>query len=316
MKNLGIAVGLYARRTGGYQSKMKRLIRHPAVHIIALGVLIFVLRTLIFASDDAPENVIPITEGLVEELVAKWSMTFARQPTDRELTSIVGDYIREEVYYREAKKLGLDRDDLVVRRRLAQKMDFLSRDLASLAQPTDEEIADFYQKNLEDYRVPPEVTYSHVFFNIDKHGLLEARDLAVEVRDRLNARPVPIEQAYEMGDVFVLRHDYRGHTPVEVAGLFGNQELADSLFKFEPGRWHGPLTSGYGLHILYVHERVDSWVPELEDIREQVEQDLMDDIRRQTNDIFFATLRGNYEIEIDETLRSRIDLEAWRQPAQ
>jgi hypothetical protein len=295
---------------------MKRLLRHPATHIIALGVLVFILRSLIFAGDEAPDSTIRITEGVVEELVAKWNMTFARQPTDRELTSIVGDYVREEVYYREAKKLGLDKDDLIVRRRLAQKMDFLSKDLASLAQPTDQDITDFYEKNREDYRVQPEATFSHIFFNIDKHGLLEARDLAVVVRDRINANPVPMEQAYEMGDLFVLRHHYKNRTPFDVEGLFGWQELADSLFRSEPGIWHGPVTSGYGLHLFYVHERMDSWIPELEETKAQVLQDLMTDIRRQTNDIFFATLRGNYEIEIDEALRSRIDLEAWQRPGQ
>jgi len=295
---------------------MKRLLRHPATHIIALGIVVFILRTLIFAGDEAPDTTIRITEGVVEELVTKWSMTFARQPSDKELTSIVGDYIREEVYYREAKKLGLDKDDLVVRRRLAQKMDFLSKDLASLAEPTEQEIADFYEKNLEDYRFPPVATFSHIFFNIDKHGLLEARDLAVSVRDRINANPVPVEQAYEMGDLFVLRHHYQKRTPFDVEGLFGRQELSDSLFRSEPGIWHGPVTSGYGLHLIYVHERIDSWVPELEETKAQVLQDLMMDIRRQTNDIFFASLRSNYEIEIDETLQSRIDLEAWQQPGR
>jgi hypothetical protein len=295
---------------------MKRLLRHPATHIIALGVLIFVLRALIFAGDEAPDTVIRVTEGKVEELVAKWSMTFARQPTDKELTSIVGDFIREEVYYREAKKLGLDKDDLVVRRRLAQKMDFLSRDLASLAQPTEQEIADFYEKNIEKYRNPPVATFSHIFFNIDKHGLLEARDMAVGVRDRINADPVPVEQAYEMGDLFVLRHHYRNRTPFDVEGLFGRQELSDSLFRSEPGMWHGPLTSGYGLHLIYVHERIDSSIPALEEIKAEVLQDLMADIRRQTNDIFFASLRGNYDIEIADALKPRIDLEAWQQPGQ
>ncbi len=295
---------------------MKRLLRHPATHIIALGFLLFILRTIIFTGDEAPDNVIRITEGQVEEMVAKWSMTFARQPTDKELTSIVGDHIREEVYYREARKLGLDKDDIVIRRRLVQKMDFLSRDLASLAEPTEQEIADFYEKNRESYRIPPEVTFSHIFFNIDTHGLLEARDLAVSLRDRINANPVPVEQAYEMGDLSVLRHHYKNCTPSDVEGLFGRQGLADFLFLSEPGIWHGPVTSGYGLHLIYVHDRMDSWIPDLEKIKAQVLQDLMTGIRRQTNDIFFAGLRGNYEIEIDETLRSRIDLEAWQQPGQ
>jgi len=295
---------------------MKRLLRHPATHIIALGLLLFILRTIIFAGDEAPDNVIRITEGQVEEMVAKWSMTFARQPTDKELTSIIGDHIREEVYYREAKKLGLDEDDIVIRRRLAEKMDFLSRDLASLAQPTEQEIADFYEKNRQSYRVPPEVNFSHVFFNIDTHGLLEARDLAVSLRDRINANPVPVEQAYEMGDVSVLRPHYKNCTPPDVEGLFGGQGLVDFLFLSEPGIWHGPVTSGYGLHLIYVHDRMDSWIPDLEEIKAQVLQDLMADIRRQTNDVFFASLRGNYEIEADETLRARIDLEAWQQPGQ
>ena len=93
---------------------------------------------------------------------------------------------------------------------------------------------------------------------------------------------------------------------------FGEQEFVDSLFTFEPGVWRGPIVSAYGLHLVYVHGRQDSRMPPLEEAREEVTADLMDELRRQTNDIFYSALRSNYEIKIDDEIRNKYDIDTWQ----
>ena len=185
---------------------MRKLLSHPVTHIIALGLLAFALYLLIFDETGTSEYVITVTEGDVEQMLTRWRMTFRREPTKKELISNIENHIREEVLFREAKLLGLEKDDIIIRRRLSQKMDFLSRDLASLAEPTEQAILDFYDKNREKYREPPLVTFSHIFFNVDKHGVLEARDFAVETRLELNAKTDSPVNPQDYGDPFVLQH--------------------------------------------------------------------------------------------------------------
>lgn len=291
---------------------MSAFLRHPAVHIAALGVLAFLLHFLIFGETDTAGNLITITEGDVEQMVTRWKMTFKRDPTKEEVRSLVQSHIREEVFYREAKRLNLDEDDIIIRRRLAQKMDFLSRDLASLAEPTEGSIAEYYEKNRENYRIPPYVTFSHIFFDVDRRGVLEARDIAVAQCAKLNAMSEFPSRISEFGDRFMLQDYYAEYDPRAVKSLFGGQEFTDSLFLWEPGRWNGPIPSGYGLHIVYVHSRTESRIPALEEVREAVEADIMDEIRRQTNDLFYSGLRSNYEIEMDDELRSALELDTWQ----
>lgn len=291
---------------------MRKLLRHPVTHIIALGVLAFALHLLIFGERATSDYVITVTEGDVEQMLTRWRMTFRRAPTKEELISTIENHIREEVFFREAKLLGLEKDDIIIRRRLSQKMDFLSRDLASLVEPTEQAILDFYEKNREKYREPPLVTFSHIYFNVDKHGVLEARDFAVETRLELNAKTDSPANPQEYGDPFVLQHYYPEMTPLNVESTFGEQEFVDSLFTFELGVWHGPIVSAYGLHLVYVYTRIETRMPPLEEVKEKVTVDLMDELRRQANDIFYSSLRSNYEIKIDEKIASKYDIDTWQ----
>jgi hypothetical protein len=291
---------------------MNRFLRHPASHVIALGALSWLVYVLIFGGQVSSNYVIEISEGQVEQMLTRFEMTFKRPPTSQELRSLIEGQIREEVYYREAILLGLEKDDMIIRRRLAQKMDFLSSDLASLAEPTEEAIADFYEKNREDYREPPTVTFSHIYFNVDRRGVLEARDEALILRDRLNAMEEEEIDPRIYGDTFVLQHYFPEYSPMDVERSFGEQEFTDSLFSFEPGAWHGPVVSGYGLHLVLVHDKVESRMPELEEVREKVLSDLKADIRKQANDIFYSGLKSNYEIRFDEAVSEKYDIDQWQ----
>ncbi len=291
---------------------MLKIFRQPIVHIVALGALAWLVYILAFGGQESSDYVITVTEGDVEQIMTRFQMMFKRAPTKQELASMIENNVREEIFYREAMLLGLEKDDMIIRRRLAQKMDFLSSDLASLAEPSEQAIVDYYESKREDYREPPFVTFSHIYFNIDRRGVLEARDEALRVRESLNGPGEQDADPRQYGDAFVLQYRYQEYTPLDVEKTFGEREFSDSLFTFEPGIWHGPVVSSYGLHLVYVHSREESRMPGLDEVRKDVLNDLKSDIRKQVNDIFYAGLRSNYEIRIDEEIRDRYDIDSWQ----
>jgi hypothetical protein len=204
--------------------------------------------------------------------------------------------VREEVLYREALAVGLDRNDVVVRRRMVQKMELLTQDLATLADPTDAELQAFFQERGEDYRIPPRLSFSHVYFNLDRRGNAvedDARSVLVELR----AETPPPLRAPERGDAIMIDDDFAQATPDEVRRIFGNR-FAEAVFKLEPG-WHGPIVSGYGLHLVNVGERVEGRIPEYGEVRERLVDDFNRRRRDRANEALYKSLAVQYEIIID-----------------
>jgi hypothetical protein len=273
-------------------------LREPLFHFVALGAVLFLVYALasdVFSSG-APRR-IEIAESEIEFLAANWERQWGRPPTQEELLGLVESRVREEVLYREALAVGLDQNDVVVRRRMVQKMELLSQDLALLADPTDDQLRSFFQERLEDYRVPPRISFSHVFFSTDRRGPAtegEARRVLGEIR----AENPPPPRAPERGDPFMLQHDYPLRTPLEVRKLFGSG-FAEALFELEPG-WHGPMASGYGVHLVNVGERVESRIPDYQEVRDRLVVDYNRMRRDRANQMLYESLVGGYEVEIDQ----------------
>jgi hypothetical protein len=273
-------------------------LREPLFHFLALGVVLFLVYALasdLFSSDATRQ--IEIGESEIEFLAANWERQWGRPPTEEELLALVESRVREEVLYREALAVGLDQNDVVVRRRMVQKMELLSQDLALLADPTDEQLRSFFRERLEDYRVPPRISFSHVFFNTDRRGGktdAEARRVLAELRAE---KPQP-RRAPERGDPFMLQHDYPRRTPLEVQKLFGSG-FAEVLFQLGPG-WHGPVASGYGIHLVHVGERLESRIPEYQEVRDRLVVDYNRMRRDRANQMLYENLVSGYQVEIDE----------------
>ena len=145
--------------------------REPLVHFLVLGALLFGLFALVNneASSKSP-NRIEITSADVDRLQERWTKQWNRPPTETELKSLIEAYLREEILYREALALGLDQNDTIIRRRLAQKMEFLFEDLADQVEPTDEELKRYFDRNRDQYRLPARFSFAHVYFSVDQRG--------------------------------------------------------------------------------------------------------------------------------------------------
>jgi parvulin-like peptidyl-prolyl isomerase len=203
-------------------------------------------------------------------------------------------HIREEVLCREALALGLDRDDTIVRRRLAQKMEFLTDDITGAAEPDDAALQKFFTENAARYAKPARVSFRHVYFSQEKRGA--GADAAA--RESLAA----LEKGASddtMGDAFLHGFEFAERESEELATLFG-PDFAARLAKLPPGAWQGPVASSYGLHLVRVEARAEAKPVTLDEVRATVVQDFNDERRRTTNHEVFERLRERYQVSVDE----------------
>ena len=273
---------------------MKKLYKEPLLHFLIIGALIFVLFSIVNKEESiVSENKIVVSIAEIERLSDNWSKKWNRPPTERELMGLVDSYVKEEVYYREALALGLDQNDTILRRRLMQKMEFLSNDLAELNTPDESALNKYFLDNQEKYELPAQVSFTHIYFSLDKRGAKAFED-AKNVLSELNTL-----RASEKGDSFMLQYDFVQETPFEVERLFG-KGFAEELFTLGINTWQGPIESGYGLHLVRVSEKVDSRMPELASVIDKVRTDLMFERRQKMNKEIYEKFKERYEIVVED----------------
>ena len=275
-----------------------KLLRDPLFHFVLLGLGLFAIYAWtgdLFSTEDGRR--IEMDGSTIERLGDRWERQRGRRPTEQELRGLVESRIREEILYREALAVGLDRDDQVVRRRMVQKMELLTQDLASLADPTDTELRAFFDERREDYRRPPRLDFSHVYFNADRHGP-KTEEQALGVLAEIRAEVPTPTRAPERGDRFMLAHDYTMQSPEQVQRSFGG-DFAEALFEMEPG-WQGPIFSGYGCHLVHVGNREKSRLPEFDEVRDRLVSDFDRERRERAMNALFEGLRERYQVTIDE----------------
>lgn len=271
--------------------------REPLVHFVAIGALLFGIYLWLndpYATSNSTR--IEVSANDIELLHARWMKQWQRPPTAEELRGLVEDHIREEVLYREALALGLDKDDTIVRRRMALKMEFLVADVAVPTAPDQVELRGYFQENQERYRQPVTLSFTHIYFNPDRRGSSTQRDAEAEL-DRLQAAKQRPRRARDLGDRFMLAHEYVEKSTPDIARDFGGA-FAQRLIELEPGRWHGPVASGYGLHLVYISDRAESRLPDFAAVRDKVENDFLIDKRREANELAYQRLRERYEIVV------------------
>jgi hypothetical protein len=284
---------------------MKQLIREPLIQFLLIGAVLFGLYRLPGnGSVSASSNRITIGAGEIEQLRAMFMKQRQRPPSDEELRGIIDARVQEEVLYREALIMGLDRDDTIIKRRLAQKLEFLTEDLSDVGLPTDGQLAAFFSQHGERYQTPRRLSFVHVYFTTAKRGKRAEQDAKNDLA-RLRSG-APASAAEEMGDMFLLDYAYKEVMPGDIEKVFG-QSFAEELVKLPEREWHGPIVSGYGLHLVRVSESLTSRASTLDAVREEVKRDWLEAQRRQIKEATFKKLRERYEVVIDDkAVRERV----------
>ena len=287
---------------------LKNLIREPLVHFLVLGAGMFGLFALVGDRSEIEPDEIVVGAGQIERMSQAWRKTRMRPPTQLELEGLIRDYIKEEIYYREALTLGLDQDNAVIRRHLRQKMEFLSEDIASQIEPDGEALQAFLDANPDKFRTDLRVSFQHVYFSWDKRGDLAAVD-ARQVLATLDG-----SESYDdisvMGDALPLPQAVDLYPLREVSSLFG-REFAQQLTILDVGRWQGPIASGFGVHLVYIGERIDASLPQLDEIGDTVMREWREEQRQSVNQVFYDTLRTGYDVVIErpEWLDTELNIE-------
>lgn len=268
--------------------RLARRLRDPLVVFALLGGGVFAADGWLAGRQTRP--VVEITPGRVDQLRARWTAQWGREPTESERRRLIDRAVDEEILYREAQRLGLDRGDAIVRRRLAQKMTFLLEDAGGAEPLAETEVAEYYARHAERYRRPGRTTFDHVFLSgdgrTDPAGDAEALLAVLRAGDGGWRR---------LGDPFMLARAYADRSGREIAALFGSA-FADAVSGLPVGGWHGPLASTYGTHLVRVNGRTASRSPALAQVRERVAADLREDLRRERGRAAYRELRGRYEL--------------------
>jgi parvulin-like peptidyl-prolyl isomerase len=215
--------------------------------------------------------------------------------------------VREEVLYREALALGLDKDDTIVKRQLARKMDFLAEDVSKLEEPTSDALSAWYEKNKARFALPPRVTFRHVYFSPDRRGA-SARPDAERALARFAGKPMDAPGAVAAGDPFMFQDFYGDRSFDELAKAFGPQ-FARSIIGVKPSAWAGPIESGYGWHVVFVESLTPERIPAYEEVEADVKAAWIEDHRTEVRKRMYEAMRARYEIVLP-TSRDRRDAPA------
>jgi hypothetical protein len=289
----------------------RKIFREPLIHFLLLGLTLFLVFKLAGNQESQSPNEIVVTLGTIESLMRTWEKTWQRPPLPHEMKGLIDSYVREELLYREALAMGLEKDDTIIKRRLAQKMRFLFEDVADQGQFTDEQLTQYLAENAENYRIDPKFTFSHVFLDPDKRGEDLEEDARLLLAELKKYQRTKTEVPY--GDSLMLPGSFEATSAYEVDRQFGTG-FASRLEEMPTGEWSGPVRSGFGVHFVYIEKMVEGRIPELKEVRNAVERDLTSQRRREANEKIYQRLLDRYTVTIDwpEIVESKTDRESDR----
>ena len=267
-----------------------RLLREPLLHFLAIGGLIFVLFATMSEPGSEPADTIVVGPERIEQLVRGFQAVWRRSPTDDELRAMIDDFVREEIYYREALALGLDSNDTVVRRRLRQKMEFLTDSGAEILEPVAGELGAYLLANEKTFRRGPRLAFEQIYL-----GETSAPE---SIRLSLSAlQSDPLASPSTLGEHTLLPAQLGLSPPEAVDGVFG-KGFFERLVELSPGVWAGPVASAYGVHLVRIGESLVARMPPLEEIRGNVLRDWKTAKARELRELHYARLRERYVVEI------------------
>ncbi|MDX1814728.1 MAG: peptidylprolyl isomerase [Thermodesulfobacteriota bacterium] len=281
---------------------VRKLLKEPLFHFLAIGAGLFLLSGL-FGGSSVPQpgqklDRIVVTRGQIDHLTARFTRTWQRPPTEKEVKGLIDEYVLDEISYREALALGLDRDDPTIRRRLRLKLETLNEDIAAATLSSDQELKAFLESHPDSFRRRPQVAFRQVYLSPDRRGRKTDAD-ARNLLARLRAAGPDASLAGKGDSLMMLSNDLPLSTEREVGRLFG-EEFAGNVLSLAPGRWEGPVRSGYGLHLVLVTERTPGRLPELSEVRAEVEREWSFARKKEIQDAMHRKLRERYTVVVEQ----------------
>ena len=296
---------------------LTRLLKEPLLQFLIIGGAIYGAYAMFAApEDDYRDNMILVDSNRIDAMISEWEARWNRPPTRQEIDGLIQAYIKEDVLYRQAVAMGLNEDDPITRRRMAQKLEFLTSDLARLQEPQEGELEQFFNDNQDEYRDPDRISFTQLYFDPDARGDATLID-AERVLKQVSAAGEPTEDMAELSDRFMLQNYFASASELDVRRQMGSG-FAEAVMKLEPGQWHGPVLSGFGVHLVYVYDLQKAPPPEFGTVQARVLEDWQAKKREEFNAEFLKSLKERYEIVVEELPTDRLldaQIEAARQEA-
>lgn len=273
---------------------LKRWLREPLLHFLLLGVALFAVYAYMHRGRPGIESSRQIILSLdeLQQMDMYFESQWHRQPTPAEFQAMVEDRVREEVLYREALAMGLDKDDTIVKRRMAQKMQFLAEDVAAAHEPSTAELKSWFDKNSNKFALPSRYSFRHLYFSPDKRGK-NAEDDAAKALTKITGQPEGSTLAASLADQFMFQDYYGDRAPEALAKEFGSQFVV-ALEKLKPGSWQGPIESGYGWHLVYVDTVIPGRIPGFEEMEPDVKIAWLAEQKKQAWQKAYTEMRAKY----------------------
>lgn len=272
----------------------KKILAEPLLQFLVLGTLLFLLVSNIQKQNDQQSLEITVDKERVALMIMNYRTQTGILPSKQQLDGMIDNYIKEEISYREAKKMGLDKDDEIIRRRLSQKFDFIQTDLTEIPEPSSEELKSFYEENPALFQKEATVSFSHIYFSTDETSDSAAKQRAEDVLQQLEQSN--LQRAPEKGDRFPLLYDYTEQSYLDIQQNFGDKPLLQELFNGPVNTWLGPVQSGYGWHLLFISRRDSATEIPFASIREDVKTKYLEAAKATENKKTFDQLSKKYSI--------------------
>ena len=283
------------------QSFSNRLKKEPLFKFLIISIGIYIVYGFYGIRDEdtlAKDNTVIITTQEIDIMAFMWEQRYNKKPTEEELQKLISTRVKETVLYEEAKKMGLDKDDVVIKRRVVLQFRNLIEGLINPLNPAEEELTTYFQENIDHYISDEVISMTQIFFDPDKRDeetLIDAERTLVELQSR---KSLP-DSFDTYGDNFMLANVYTDISPLELRKYFGSG-FTESVLQLEPNIWAGPVLSGYGTHLVYINKRQKSEAPTLDEVKEIVLADYLEFKKQELIKLYMTKLIDQYEVIIQD----------------
>jgi peptidyl-prolyl cis-trans isomerase C len=286
-------------------SKIKNILnqwaKQPVVKFMGIGLLMFLINTYLLQADSSKsenEYNVSLTAGEVKSMEEVWLSKWKRPATKVEMEGMINQRVEEAILFREAIKIGLDKNDDIIRQRMAQKLEFLSNDLVKPDSANAEEVKLYFDENIANYTTPENITIIQLFVNPKTHGDLLDKEVNARLA-KLKSMDASSSEISKYADQFSLQTYYPEKPNQELAKLYGS-EFATKVFELETNKWFGPINSQYGVHLIYVMHKNPAVVPEFENVKEFVTEDLQREKQEELNGLYIEGILSRYNVIIED----------------
>ena len=271
---------------------IKRILQEPLLHFFVVGSILFFYLSV---TESEPKSEIVISQGKINQLIAQYTKTRNRPPSDDELQGLIKIQIREELAFKHGEELGLVDNDTIIKRRVQQKIEFMLDSTISDLKPTQEELQNYLDSHKDKFMIEPIYSFKHIYINPEKHKDIDSyiKELTSKNLDR---------EYQELGDSIMLESSFENISTAQIARLFG-QKFSKNLDDVKLNAWVGPVKSGYGIHLVYIDKKTPRHLASLDRVKDNVALEYRIDAQKKAKDTFYDELQKQYEVKVEKALK-------------